>query len=119
MNVHFRVFSVEEDIPSYIRGENLEDGRARVDEFRAKSSSVYICLTSDDPILTAFYLIDRADKLAFEDPIFKVIYVKIITFKDTRACCLVSMKFHRDESSPRFHIVARTSHGRSLTLCTQ
>ena len=78
MNFHICVHPVEEDIPSHIRGETLEDGRARVDEFRAKSSSVYICLTSDDPILTAFYLINRADKLAFEDPIFKVIYVKII-----------------------------------------
>ena len=62
----------DEDIPSYIRGETLEDGRARVDSFRAVSSSVYICLTSEDPILTSFYLISRADKLAFDDPIFKV-----------------------------------------------
>ena len=99
MNFHFCVHPVEEDIPSHIRGETLEDGRARVDEFRAKSSSVYICLTSDDPILTAFYLINRADKLAFEDPIFKVFYIKIITFERyfTRVCWLVNMKFYRDK----------------------
>ena len=62
----------EVDVPSHIRGETLEVGRARVDEFRAMSSTVYICLTSEDPILTAFYLIERADKLAYDDPIFKV-----------------------------------------------
>ena len=64
--------SVEDHVPGHIIGETLEVGRARVDKFRAMSSTVYICFTSDDPILTAFCLIKRADKLAYDDPIFKV-----------------------------------------------
>lgn len=53
------------------KGE-LEAGRARLDKLQAKSSSVYLCLTWEDPILAAFYLIEQADALAFDEPIFKV-----------------------------------------------
>ena len=52
--------------------ESLEESRARVDYFMALSSSVYICLTSQDPILTAFVLTHKACHLAAEDPIHKV-----------------------------------------------
>ena len=54
------------------KGE-LEAGRARLDKLQAKSSSVYLCLTWEDPILAAFYLIEQADALAFDEPIFKVV----------------------------------------------
>ena len=53
------------------KGE-LEAGRARLDKLQAKSSSVYLCLTWEDPILAAFYLIEQADASAFDEPIFKV-----------------------------------------------
>ena len=55
-----------------LSGETLEAGKARIDGFTALSSSVYICLTSPDPILTAFFLSHKADKLAFDDPNFRV-----------------------------------------------
>ena len=74
LEIIFVLYVAEEEfvIHSHMKGEGLEVGRARVDEFRAMSSTVYMCLTSDDPILTAFYLIRRADKLSCDDPIFKV-----------------------------------------------
>ena len=50
----------------------MEVGRARLDKLQAKSSSVYLCLTWEDPILAAFYLIEQAEALAFDEPIFKV-----------------------------------------------
>ncbi len=65
--------SDEKNVPSHDTvSEKLEVGAARLDDFRAKSSTVYMCLTSEDPILTATYLIERAEKWAFHDSSFSV-----------------------------------------------
>ena len=53
-------------------GETLELGLARMDSYRAACSATYMCLWNDDPILAAFFLSNKADELAYEDPVFKV-----------------------------------------------
>ena len=68
----YTLLVVEKDLESLVDGERLEAGRERVDTLRALSSSVYLCVTWEDPIHVAFRLIERADQLALNDPIFRV-----------------------------------------------
>lgn len=52
--------------------ESLSESMARINSYKALSNPVYIALTSDDPILTAFELSTELDLLADELPEHKV-----------------------------------------------
>ncbi|CAH1777259.1 unnamed protein product [Owenia fusiformis] len=55
-------------------GEFLEVSKLRIDAYKALASPAYICLTSEDPILTAFQLAHEFDKLFIDEPIFRQQY---------------------------------------------